>query len=287
MTPFVWLQLGLVTVLAATVQGAIGFAFTLLALPLFLLVLESTEAIQILLVLNLVVPLCLVRHLWRDAPTDLARLLVMGAVLGLPLGMVMFAYASLDTVKVVVGALVLVFAGVLMVRPSSLTAEPSPSTPEPPTGSAVPPADPTPLAEAASNPRSANSRTPRYRRPSVLLVGVAAGAMTSALSMPGPVLVLYMTGIGLSKTAFRALSLSLSVVLYSAALVLQAATVGVPLRVWIAVATLVPLAWVGGLAGHALAGRIGETTFLRLVLLLLLATGLYTLITTLNTTLNA
>ena len=275
MTPFVWLQLGLVTVLAATVQGAIGFAFTLLALPLFLLVLESTEAIQILLVLNLVVPLCLVRHLWRDAPTDLARLLIMGAVLGLPLGMVMFAYASLDTVKVVVGALVLVFAGVLMVRPSFLAAEPSTSTPEPPTGSAVP-------SEDASNPRSANSQTPRYRKPSLLLVGVAAGAMTSALSMPGPVLVLYMTGIGLSKTAFRALSLSLSVVLYSAALVLQAATVGVPLRAWIAVATLVPLAWVGGLAGHALAGRIGETTFLRLVLLLLLATGLYTLITTLN-----
>jgi len=265
LTPFVWLQLGLVTVLAATVQGAIGFAFTLLALPLFLLVLESTEAIQILLVLNLVVPLCLVRHLWRDAPTDLARLLIMGAVLGLPLGMVMFAYASLDTVKVVVGALVLAFAGVLTLRPPSLAAEPSTSTPEPPTG----------------------SRTPRHRRPSVLLVGVAAGAMTSALSMPGPVLVLYMTGIGLSKTAFRALSLSLSVVLYSAALVLQAATVGVPLRVWIAVAVLVPLAGVGAVAGHALAGRIGEATFLRLVLLLLLATGLYTLITTLNTTLNA
>lgn len=275
MTPFVWLQLGLVTVLAATVQGAIGFAFTLLALPLFLLVLESTEAIQILLVLNLVVPLCLVRHLRRDAPTDLARLLIMGAVLGLPLGMVMFAYASLDTVQVVVGALVLAFAGVLALRPSSLAAEPSTSTPEPPTGSAVP-------SEDASNPRSANSQTPRYRKPSVLLVGVAAGAMTSALSMPGPVLVLYMTGIGLSKTAFRALSLSLSVFLYSAALVLQAATVGVPPRVWITVATLVPLAWVGGLAGHALAGRIGETTFLRLVLLLLLATGLYTLITTLN-----
>ena len=275
MTPFVWLQLGLVTVLAATVQGAIGFAFTLLALPLFLLVLESTEAIQILLVLNLVVPLCLVRHLWGDAPTDPARLLIMGAVLGLPLGMVMFAYASLDTVKVVVGALVLAFAGVLALRPSSLAAEPSTSTPEPPTGSAVP-------SEDASNPRSANSQTPRYRKPSVLLVGVAAGAMTSALSMPGPVLVLYMTGIGLSKTAFRALSLSLSVFLYSAALVLQAATVGVPPRVWITVATLVPLAWVGGLAGHALAGRIGETTFLRLVLLLLLATGLYTLITTLN-----
>lgn len=275
MTPLVWLQLGLVTVLAATVQGAIGFAFTLLALPLFLLVLESTEAIQILLVLNLVVPLCLVRHLWRDAPTDLARLLIMGAVLGLPLGMVMFAYASLDTVKVVVGALVLAFAGVLALRPSSLAAEPSTSTTEPPTGSAVP-------SEDASNPRSANSQTPRYRKPSVLLVGVAAGAMASALSMPGPVLVLYMTGIGLSKTAFRALSLSLSVFLYSAALVLQAATVGVPPRVWITVATLVPLAWVGGLAGHALAGRIGETTFLRLVLLLLLATGLYTLITTLN-----
>ena len=270
MTPVAWLQLGLVTVLAATAQGAIGFAFTLLALPFFLLVLESTEAIQIMLVLNLVVPLCLVRHLWRDVPKDLWRLLLIGAVFGLPLGMVAFAYASLETLKLVVGVVVLVFAGVLILRRSS-----------PRERSASAPLSHT--AKGSLDPTPAESTVGRYRSPSVLFVGAAAGAMTSALGMPGPAMVLYMTGIGVGKVAFRALSLSLFVVLYIVALVLQSATVGVPLRVWIAAAALVPLAGFGAFAGHALARKIGEVMFGWLVLLLLVATGAYMLFTTLRT----
>ena len=210
------------------------------------------------------------------------RIFLTGAAFGLPLGMVAFAYASLETVNVVVGVVVLAFAGALTFRPSSLPAGRSPSTAEPYFAAAAPATDATPLAEAAPNPRSADSTEARYRGPSVLLVGAAAGAMTSALSMPGPVLVLYMAGIGLGKTAFRALSLSLSVVLFTFALLLQSATVGVPLRVWIAAAALAPLAGLGALAGHALAGKIREAKFERLVLLLLLATGAYMLITTLN-----
>ena len=50
-----WVQLGLVTVLAGAVQGAVGFAFTLLTVSFFLLILQSAEAIQVLLVLNLVI----------------------------------------------------------------------------------------------------------------------------------------------------------------------------------------------------------------------------------------
>ena len=270
MTPFVWLQLGLVTVLAATVQGAVGFAFTLLALPFFLLILESREAIQVLLLLNMVVPLCLVRHVWKDVPRDLWRLLLTGAVFGLPLGMIPFAYANLDTVKVGVGIVVVAFAGVLALQQFSRSRERSSTTPASDPGTA-------PL-----DPPSADSTEPKYRRPSVIFVGAAAGAMTSAFGLPGPVTVLYLTGIGVRKTAFRALSLSLFVILYAFALVLQSATVGVPLRVWITAAVLVPLAGVGALAGHALAGKIAEAKFERLVLLLLLATGAYMLITALN-----
>lgn len=271
MTLLVWLQLGLVTVLASTVQGAVGFAFTLLALPFFLLVLGSTEAVQILLVLNLIVPLCLVRHLWKDVPRDLLRLLLTGAVFGLPLGMIAFAFASLETVKLMVGFVVIAFAGVIIFRRFSPRGERSSSPPMS-------------FAENDSlDPASADPTEGTYRRPSVLFVGVAAGAMTSALGMPGPALVLYMTGIGVGKTAFRALSLSLFVALYIVALLLQSVTVGVPARVWIAAAALGPLAGVGALAGHALAEKVGEATFQRLVLLLLLGTGTYMLITTLNT----
>ena len=75
-----WVQLGLVTVLAAAVQGAVGFAFTLLAVSFFLLILQSAEAIQVILVLNLVICGLLCRQLWKDVPLGLWRLLLAGAV---------------------------------------------------------------------------------------------------------------------------------------------------------------------------------------------------------------
>ena len=113
-------------------------------------------------------------------------------------------------------------------------------------------------------------------------VGTAAGAMTAALSMPGPVLVLYLTGIGVDKATFRAVSLTLLTALYLAAIALQSATVGIPGRVWITAAALVPLAWAGAALGHAVARHIDEALFRRFVLVLLAATGAYMLITTLT-----
>jgi len=106
--------------------------------------------------------------------------------------------------------------------------------------------------------------------------------MTAAVSMPGPVLVLYLTAIGVDKATFRAVSLTLFTALYLSAILLQSATVGIPGSVWIAAAALVPLAWAGAALGHAGARHINEILFRRFVLLLLAATGSYMLITTLT-----
>ena len=242
-----WVQLGLVTLLAAAVQGAVGFAFTLLAVSFFLLILQSSEAVQVILVLNLVICGSLCRHLWRDVPLELWRLLLAGALVGVPVGVAAFAYASLTAIYLAVAVAVLVFTVALVAihRPSS--------------DGSVP-----------------------YRSLSVFAVGVTAGAMTSALAMPGPVLVLYLTAIGVDKAKFRAVSLTLFTALYVAAILIQSATVGIPGRVWITAATLLPLAWAGAALGHAGARHIDEVLFRRVVLLLLMATGSYMLITTLN-----
>ncbi len=245
-----WVQLGLVTVLAAAVQGAVGFAFTLLAVSFFLLILQSAEAIQVIVVLNLVICGSLGRHLWKDVHLALWRLLLAGAVVGVPVGVVAFAYGSLSAIYVAVAVVLLGFAVVLGWQGAPTVA----------TGSAP------------------------YRPLSVLAIGIVAGAMTAALGMPGPVLVLYLTALGVDKETFRAVSLTLSAALYLAVILLQSATVGIPGSVWITAAALVPLAWAGAALGHAGARHINEILFRRFVLLLLAATGSYMLITTLTST---
>ena len=246
-----WAQLGLVTLVAAAVQGAMGFAFTLLTVAFFLLILQSAEAVQVTLVLNLVICASLCRSLWKDVPPALWRLLFAGAVLGIPLGALAFAYASLSAIYLAVAVVVLVFTAVLAWSTSVVT--------------------------KADSERPATA----YRSSSVVAVGVLAGAMTAALSMPGPVLVLYLTAVGVDKATFRAVSLTLFTALYIGAILLQSVTIGISGRVWITAAGLLPLAWIGAALGHRMARKIDEVVFRRVVLVLLAATGSYMLITTL------
>ncbi len=237
------------TLLAAVVQSTLGFGFTLLAVSFFLLILQSATAIQLLIVLNLAVSLWVVRGLWRKVPRDLWLKLVGGATVGFPAGLALFNYASVDQLKVVVAAAILVFVPLLAFR--------HPSEPE----------------KGASRPI--------YRSSSSVGVGILAGAMTTSLGMPGPALVLYLTSLGADKDALRAISLTFFAVAYAAALLLQAVAIGVEGEVWMMAVVLVPVAAVGAQLGHWLSQRVTESTFRRAVLLLLGATGVYTLLTTL------
>ncbi len=238
-----------VTLLAAVVQGTVGFGFTLLAVSFFLLILQSATAIQLLIVLNLVISLWVVRNMWRNVPRDLWIKLVAGAVIGFPAGLVLFHYASVDQLKVVVAATIVVFVPLLAFRHRS-------------------------VPEQGASP-------PIYRSSSSVGVGILAGAMTTSVGMPGPALVLYLTALGADKNAIRAISLTFFAATYAAALLLQALTFGVEGEVWMMAIVLVPVAAIGAQLGHWLSQRVIESTFRRAVLLLLGATGVYTLLTTL------
>ncbi len=239
------------TLLAAVVQGTVGFGFSLLAVSFFLLILQSATAIQLLIVLNLVISLWIVRNMWRKVPRDLWLKLVAGAVIGFPAGLALFHYASVDQLKVVVATIIIVFVPLLALRHRS--------APEP----------------CAS--------VPIYRSSSSVGVGMLAGAMTTSLGMPGPALSLYLTALGADKEALRAISLTFFAVTFAAALLLQALTFGVDGEVWMMAVVLAPVAAVGAHLGHRLSQRVTESTFRRAVLLIIGATGVYTLLTTLIT----
>ncbi len=237
------------TLLAAVVQSTLGFGFTLLAVSFFLLILQSATAIQLLIVLNLAVSLWVVRNVWRKVPRDLWLKLVAGATVGFPAGLALFNYASVDQLKVVVAAAILVFVPLLAFRHRSVPQQ--------------------------------GASLPIHRSSSSVGVGILAGAMTTSLGMPGPVLVTYLTAHGAGKDALRAISLTFFAATYAAALLLQVLTFGVEGEVWMMAVVLVPVAAIGAQLGHWLSQRVTESTFRRAVLLLLGATGVYTLLTTL------
>jgi len=243
--PLALFLLASVTLVAAAVQGALGFGFTLLAVSFFLLIIQSGDAVQLLIVINLAISLALVRPLWRDVNRALWGRLVAGAFLGFPLGLLAFRSADVDQLGIMVAVTILIFVSWTVLR--------------------------------RGTPHDASESGPHFRTPSAIGMGALAGGMTTALGMPGPALVLYLTAVGSGKEATRAISLTFFVVSYGVSLILQATTVGMSRGVWITAAILVPVAGVGALLGHVLSTRISEVLFRRAVLMLVAATGAYVL----------
>lgn len=217
-----------------------GFGFTLLAVSFFLLIIQSGDAVQLLIVLNLAISLLLIGKLWRTVDRALWIRLVAGAFLGFPLGLIAFQNADVDQLKLMVAATVLAYV-IWSVLRKRVT-------------------------------RRASDATPRFRTPSAVGAGALAGAMTTALGMPGPAIVLYLTAVDVGKDATRSITLTFFAVSYGVSLMLQAATVGVSGGVWVTAAMLVPVAGVGALLGHVLARHISEVLFRRTVLVLMAAT---------------
>jgi len=234
---------------AALAQGATGFGFAIIALPLLLGVMGSLEAVGLTIILNLLVSLVLVPGLWRQAPKGHLARLSIGSLVGFPLGLVIFLHASLEWVRLAVGLIILLFAAWLALsqRRTKVTAEPPPT-----------------------------------RRWADILVGAISGAMATALAMPGPSVMLYLSAGGMAKVSLRATTLCLFTLSYGAALTLQAGAGAIATEVWRTVALTAVPTIIGALAGHRLSGRLGEGAFHMIVLAILLATGAYTTVTALS-----
>ncbi len=242
-------QLAGVTLVAAVIQGAAGFGFTLLAVTFFLLIIQSGDAVHLLIIINLTISLALIGRLWRDVNRALWIRLVLGALLGLPLGLGVFQNADVNQLKILAAVVILTFVALAVFR----------------------------RPDAADRP----GLVPRFWTPSAVGVGALAGGMTTALGMPGPAIVLYLTALGFGRDATRSLTLSFFAVSYGVSLILQTATVGVSRGVWITAAFLLPVAAVGAPLGHALGSRVSEVAFRRVVLTLVASSGAYVLLDTL------
>lgn len=242
-----WTLLLLVTFLAATVQSATGFGFGLIVVSTFLIMLDSIAAIQIVIIITLIMSCVHLPKLKGLAPTHLLKWLSLGCTIGFPLGILMYSQLNLDTIKMVVAILIVLISlqsGWHMFHKS----------------------------------RNQTAPDNRPQKPSRLIgVGVASGVMASAMAMPGPAVMLYLSRTALGKDEIRATIISFFVFSYAGALVLQAALVGIENQTWLTAAILTPAALIGVIAGHLISKKINQQFFKGLVLMILLMTGLFML----------
>ena len=229
---------------AATLQAATGIGFGVIAGPLMLVVLNDAAAIQISVALNLLIALLLTPSLYRHASRPVLSSLLVGVVVGTPLGVVVFLILDIVLLKVLAGIAV-AFTLLMLVRRARAGGTPKDSPPA----------------------------------PERIAIGIVAGTMGGSLAMPGPVPAAWMSARGFDKQAVRATVLLMFVAAYGVALILQFYLAGIVAETLRLCAFLMPATVVGVGAGHLLSRRISEQVFRGLLVTVLLLTVILLIVT--------
>jgi len=245
-----WAGLAATTTAAALLQAASGFGFAVLATPLFLLFVDPSCAVQLVIIITTVLSLVVLPGLWRAIVPGLLLRLGLGSLAGLPVGLVAFRLADPILVRALVGGTILAFAILLEWRRRRGSAELSGSF-------AVRPG-----LEVAT--------------------GAVSGVATALVGMAGPPVLIYLLLAGAPARTVRATLLSFFALAYAASVATHALTIGIQTQTWVSAGLLIPFAFLGGLAGRPLGDRLHADTFAILATLLLGGAGFYTLAAAVN-----
>jgi uncharacterized membrane protein YfcA len=243
MTLFGWAGLAGTTFAAALLQAVSGFGFAVLAVPLYLLLVDPAQAVQLAIILSTAISFAVVPGLRRTIVPALLLRLSAGSLAGLPIGLLSFRYADRLLVRLGVGITILAFA-VMMAG----------------------------FRFHGGRPWAPFGRT----QPRDLAAGAVAGVATALVGMAGPPVLIYLLLTGTSAQTVRATLLAFFALSYGATVASHAATIGIPGPTWVAAGILAPFAVFGGLVGRPIGDRLGSDGFAILAIALLTAAGFYT-----------
>ncbi len=233
------LALTSLVVCAGTVlQVATGVGLGLLAGPILILSLQSETAIFVAIILNLLVSLALLPQEKGEISWPPLRLLLVGTLVGVPLGWLVLQQIDATTLKLFAGAVVLAAAVQLLLL----------------------------HRQAAGGGEASRLRT--------LVGGGVSGFMSGCLAIPGPVAMWTLLRQGMAPSPVRATLRALFVFSYGAALLAHVGFGGETATGWSTVAALVPALAVGLALGVVVKRNVGEAALHVALRLLLLAMGL-------------
>lgn len=106
----------IIILVASILQTSTGFGFSILATPFLLLLFEPFEAIQINLLLSLVISSALIRKITKDIDFGILKRFLVGSIIGLPIGLMVFLLLDISKLKLGVSIIILGLTCMLMMR---------------------------------------------------------------------------------------------------------------------------------------------------------------------------
>ncbi|MDD9746441.1 MULTISPECIES: sulfite exporter TauE/SafE family protein [Marinovum] len=224
---------------AAMLQAATGIGYGVIAGPIFLVVLNGTEAIQISTLHNLAIALVLVPRLRGGVQKPVLGWLTVGSIAGIAVGLGLQGAVSVVALKLVAAAMVTFVAFTLAADMRRVR------------------------GQAPASPPAV---------PEIISVGTLAGIMGGMLAMPGPLAATWMSVRAFDKASVRATILAFFVFAYGANVLSYALVSGFALPTLKLAAWLAPALALGVAAGAGVSARLSEALFRKVLLGVLTAT---------------
>lgn len=234
------LLIGIIVVLfAGFTQGLTSFGFALIALPFLARLMPMEQSVPIVVLLSLGTNFIVIAKCYRFVDVKTIWILIVSSLLAAPLGTSMLLLIDSNRLKLLAGLVIAGFSLLLIFGKSFAV---------------------------------------KSQRLALIPVGLLSGFLNGSISLSGPPVALFLSSQNAEKNRFRA-----NITLY--AIVLNLATLAsfgvnglLTAPVIAYCAWLLPTMLIGVVAGISTVGRIGQDSFKRLVLFLILFSGLWTLL---------
>lgn len=233
-----FLYASVVILMAAIVQGATSFGFSLLALPLLGLIYELKIVVPTLVVFSLVLNLIILFKLKMKPHLKEIGLLAIFAVACIPIGVQMLMVVDESTLKLIVSILLIIISLVML---------------------------------------SGVKLNIKNKKLSYIIAGILSGILNGAVSLSGPPVVVLLANDDKNKNEFRASLTFLFVILNIVTIALYFKNGLFENPELIKMVNLLPVMIIGTYIGIHLGNKIDDAKFKKLVLVLLLVMGVINL----------
>ena len=231
--------LQIIIFLGAVFQTVTGIGFAMITGPFLLISINDSYAIQVNILLNIILSLTIATRVFKYANKKLLIYIIMGTLVGLPIGLLCYSNVDVSTLKLIIGCLV----GLMSIRLI--------------------------FASKFINSRLQSSRT------NELITGFISGILTAFLAMPGPALATYMSETGIyDKKTTRSTILIYFLFAYSLSLINHIAFIGVKVIAYKTAIYYLPVTIVGVIVGSQLVSKVSEEFFRFLIILVLALTSI-------------
>jgi len=232
----------IIVLVAGFLQGLTSFGLSIVAIPLLIRIIPLQEVVPIIVVLALLTNALILTSAREEIKFKKFVPLVLMGILFLPVGAYSLKYLNPSYLKLCFGILITVFSLLLILK-----------------------------------------KTFPIKREKIgyIVTGSLSGFLNGSLSLSGPPVVLFLSNQGIDKGTFRANITLYFLILNVIAIMVFLATGLMNRAVGERIVYLAPALAVGVLAGIKVSKRLGDETFRKVVLILLLISGVWTTLSTL------